>query len=129
MDSDEAGSQWQDPSNSLQAPYHDQGFIDVPFEEDSFGLPESVEDLLEMDLGNDGSAMSAGHPSRPRVKRVLKLLNASALYAITFLTGGCACAATKRKNMILTHPLLTKKSVAHADDKMELRHVCGAGEK
>lgn len=67
MDSDEAGSQWQDPSNSLQAPYHDQGFIDVPFEEDSFGLPESVEDLLEMDLGSHTLAASASssvaHPS------------------------------------------------------------------
>lgn len=67
MASDDAGSQWQDPSNSPHAPYHDQGFIDVPFEEDSFGLPESVENLLELDLGNHTLAASASssvaHPS------------------------------------------------------------------
>ncbi|RAR14048.1 hypothetical protein DDE83_002617 [Stemphylium lycopersici] len=42
---------WQGPSPGGTAPYHDQGFIDVPFEEESFGPPECVEDFLDLDLG------------------------------------------------------------------------------
>jgi hypothetical protein len=67
MASDHAAQQWRIPSNGPGATYHDQGFIDVPFEDDSFGLPECVEELLELDLGSHTLAASpsssVAHPS------------------------------------------------------------------
>jgi hypothetical protein len=58
---DEATPRWQDPSIGLAEPYHDQGFIDAPFEDDAFGPPEDVRALLDIDLGRHelaGSALS-----------------------------------------------------------------------
>jgi hypothetical protein len=58
---DEATPRWQDPSTGLVEPYHDQGFIDAPFEDDAFGPPEDVVALLDVDLGQHvlaGSALS-----------------------------------------------------------------------
>jgi hypothetical protein len=67
MANDHTASHWQDPSDDPNAPYHDQGFIDVPFEDDSFGQPECVEELLELDLGSNILAASPSsnlaHPS------------------------------------------------------------------
>jgi hypothetical protein len=48
---DEATPKWQDPSAGRAEPYHDQGSIDVPFEDDAFGPPEDVDALLDLDLG------------------------------------------------------------------------------
>lgn len=51
--------QWQDPSKSTSSPYHDQGFIDVPFEDDAYGPIELVADILDLDLGQNSLAVSA----------------------------------------------------------------------
>jgi hypothetical protein len=56
---DEATPRWQDPSIGLTKPYHDQGFIDTPFEDDAFGPPEDVRALLDIDLGRHVLASSA----------------------------------------------------------------------
>ena len=67
MSSDHSAPEWESPAHGSSAPHHDQGYIDVPFEEDSFGLPECVEELLELDLGSHTLAASASsnvvHPS------------------------------------------------------------------
>ncbi|XP_014562547.1 hypothetical protein COCVIDRAFT_21548 [Bipolaris victoriae FI3] len=59
--------QWQAPSPATTAPYHDQGFIDVPLEEESFGPPECVDDFLNLDLGTctfaGPVASNVAHPS------------------------------------------------------------------
>lgn len=64
---DPAAPQWQAPSPGTVPPYHDQGLIDVPLEEESFGPPESVDDFLDLDLGTHtfaGSVSSnVAHPS------------------------------------------------------------------
>lgn len=52
------GPPWQDPSAGKGGPYHDQGFIDVPFDDDRFGPPEFVEDILDLDLGQESLAVS-----------------------------------------------------------------------
>lgn len=49
---------WQNPSNGHDGPYHDQGFIDVPFDDVTFGPPEFVEDILNRDLGQHSLAAS-----------------------------------------------------------------------
>jgi hypothetical protein len=56
---DEHTSKWQDPSKEQAGPYHDQGFIDVPLEDDTFGPPEDVSALLDLDLGRHALAGSA----------------------------------------------------------------------
>jgi hypothetical protein len=56
---DDATPRWQDPSTGLTKPYHDQGFIDAPFEDDAFGPPEDVVALLDIDLGRHVLAGSA----------------------------------------------------------------------
>ncbi|KAF1833011.1 hypothetical protein BDW02DRAFT_570512 [Decorospora gaudefroyi] len=48
-----------DPSTGQIGPYHDQGFIDVPYESVSFGPPECVKDILDLDLGQYTLAGSA----------------------------------------------------------------------
>jgi hypothetical protein len=42
---------WQDPSLGEAGPYHDQGFLDVPLELDAVAPPERIEDILDIDLG------------------------------------------------------------------------------
>ncbi|KAL6165103.1 hypothetical protein ACJQWK_08352 [Exserohilum turcicum] len=62
-----ATPRWKAPSPGRSLPYHDQGFIDVPFDEENFGPPECVEEFLDLDLGKHtfaGSAVSnVAHPS------------------------------------------------------------------
>jgi hypothetical protein len=55
---DEPTSKWQDPSQGLAGPYHDQGFMDVPYEDEAFGPPEDVSALLDIDLGRHALAGS-----------------------------------------------------------------------
>ncbi|KAF1846516.1 uncharacterized protein K460DRAFT_367273 [Cucurbitaria berberidis CBS 394.84] len=52
------GPLWQNPANGQGGPYHDQGFIDVPFDDDTFGPPEFVEDILNLNLGQHSLALS-----------------------------------------------------------------------
>lgn len=52
------GAPWQDPSQQKVAPYHDSGFIDLPFDEQEYGPPECVESILSVDLGEDSLALS-----------------------------------------------------------------------
>lgn len=58
---------WQAPSPDTVPPYHDQGLIDVPLEEESFGPPECVDHFLDLDLGTHTFAGSVNsnvaHPS------------------------------------------------------------------
>jgi hypothetical protein len=42
---------WQDPSEGPSAPYHDQGYLDVPLETGASAPPECIEDVLDLDLG------------------------------------------------------------------------------
>jgi hypothetical protein len=42
---------WQDPTMSIQGPYHDQGFLDLPLESTHYGPPERIETILDLDLG------------------------------------------------------------------------------
>jgi hypothetical protein len=158
MASDDTGPQWQDPSHSSHAPHHDQGFIDVPFDEDSFGLPESVKDLLELDLGNHTLAASASssvaHPS-PVLRALYQtteqrkrwfcdeclpsdvILNRKAPQASQcqctlrhrFLDRWLCLRCYEKEEYDLTRPSLTKKIVVHAGDKMGRGHVYGAGER
>ena len=58
LDVQPPGPRWQNPSNGEVGPYHDQGFIDVPFDSDTFGPPEFVEDILDLDLGRHSLALS-----------------------------------------------------------------------
>lgn len=62
---------WQDPSNGLCQKYHDQGFIDVPLEFDAYGPPEFVQDILDLDLGQNSFAMSTSS-NVPNPSPVLK---------------------------------------------------------
>lgn len=52
------GPLWQDPSAGKVGPYHDQGFIDVPFDDDQFAPPEFVDEILDLDLGQQSLAVS-----------------------------------------------------------------------
>ncbi|KAH7398529.1 hypothetical protein BKA66DRAFT_206039 [Pyrenochaeta sp. MPI-SDFR-AT-0127] len=58
FDSQSSGPPWQNPSKGLNGPYHDQGFIDVPFDDNTFGPPEFVEDILNLDLGQHSLGVS-----------------------------------------------------------------------
>ncbi|KAH9882034.1 hypothetical protein J1614_001205 [Plenodomus biglobosus] len=51
------GTSWQDPSKHEGRPYHDQGFIDLPFDEKDYGPPECVENILSLDLGINSLAV------------------------------------------------------------------------
>ncbi|KAF1942980.1 hypothetical protein EJ02DRAFT_344194 [Clathrospora elynae] len=71
---DHAGPRWQDPSNGQAGPYHDQGFIDVPFDDDTFGPPENVKGILNLNLGRHTLADSTSS-SIPDPSPVLKAIH------------------------------------------------------
>jgi hypothetical protein len=71
MEPDPPTPQWQDPSLGQAGPYHDQGYIDVPFEEDIYGPPELVEDILDLDLGQYTLTTSASSSDVPDPSPVL----------------------------------------------------------
>jgi hypothetical protein len=48
---DDAACRWQDPMMSVEGPYHDQGFLDLPLESIHYGPPERIETILDLDLG------------------------------------------------------------------------------
>lgn len=49
---------WQDPTNSNCQPYHDLGWLDVPYEAGTYGPPELVEGILDLNLGQHSFAFS-----------------------------------------------------------------------
>jgi hypothetical protein len=54
---------WQDASAGSSGPYHDQGYLDVPLEMDAAAPPESIETLLDLNLGRQ-SLMLMSEDSR-----------------------------------------------------------------
>ncbi|KAF2828942.1 hypothetical protein CC86DRAFT_368098 [Ophiobolus disseminans] len=56
-------SPWQDPSIGGDGPYHDQGCLDVPLQIDDAAPPECIEEILDIDLGQQ-SLMSMPEDSR-----------------------------------------------------------------
>jgi hypothetical protein len=50
-DATRASPRWQNPSTGKHGPYHDQGFLDVPLQMDAAAPPECIEELLDLDLG------------------------------------------------------------------------------
>ncbi|KAF2129659.1 hypothetical protein P153DRAFT_376072 [Dothidotthia symphoricarpi CBS 119687] len=48
---DHTAPQWQNSSTGYTSPYHDQGFLDVPLEDASFADPESLSEILDLNLG------------------------------------------------------------------------------
>ncbi|KAF2855727.1 hypothetical protein T440DRAFT_464109 [Plenodomus tracheiphilus IPT5] len=72
------GPPWQDPSKHEGGPYHDQGIIDVPFEEKDYGPPEDVKNVLGLDLGDSSLAVSvSSNVSSP--SPVLRALHVTAI--------------------------------------------------
>ncbi|KAI2483209.1 hypothetical protein Ptr902_05526 [Pyrenophora tritici-repentis] len=71
---DQSEPYWQKPTAGLVAPHHDQGFIDIPCDEDSYGPPECVERLLDVDLGQHNLA-GPGSSSVAAPSPVLKSLH------------------------------------------------------
>jgi len=73
---DQSEPQWQEPTAGLVAPHHDQGFLDIPCDEDSYGPPECVEHLLDLDLGQhtlagvESSSVAAPSPVLKALHRV-----------------------------------------------------------
>ena len=73
---DQSGPQWQEPTAGMVTPHHDQGFIDIPYDEDSYGPPECVERLLDLDLGRhtvagpESSSLAAPSPVLKALHRV-----------------------------------------------------------
>ncbi|KAI8942607.1 hypothetical protein NX059_000661 [Plenodomus lindquistii] len=75
---DPDGPSWQEPSRNECGPYHDLGFIDVPFHDPEYGTPEDVEQILNLDLGlNSLAASAASNVSSP--SPVLRALHNVAL--------------------------------------------------
>ncbi len=70
------GKPWQDPAKGQGGPYHDQGFLDVPFEDDAFGPPEFVEDVLNLNLGQHSlrSSISSNVPDPSPVLKAFYLI-------------------------------------------------------
>jgi hypothetical protein len=73
---------WQDPSRSSSGPYHDQGYLDAPLELNETAPPESIEDVLDLDLGRRALAMISedsryrhGVPS-PVLKPICRVVDA-----------------------------------------------------
>ncbi|KAF1919994.1 hypothetical protein BDU57DRAFT_513333 [Ampelomyces quisqualis] len=58
---------WQDPSKSGRGPYHDQGYLDVPFHLGETAPPEYIGDILDLDLGCRSlkSVYSSSHYTSP----------------------------------------------------------------
>lgn len=59
---------WLNPSTNQISPYHDQGFLDVPLEDASSAGPVSIDDILNLNLGehalqNLSVSSSHGFPS------------------------------------------------------------------
>ncbi|KAH8704433.1 hypothetical protein GQ44DRAFT_555391, partial [Phaeosphaeriaceae sp. PMI808] len=54
---------WQNPITGKGGPYHDQGYLDVPFDVDSSAPPECINDVLDLDLGQQ-SLISISEDSR-----------------------------------------------------------------
>ncbi|KAI4952142.1 hypothetical protein J4E91_003604 [Alternaria rosae] len=127
MSSDDSAPEWESSAHGSSAPHHDQGFIDVPFEEDSFGLPECVEELL--DKGNDGSATTASQKTGQIAEEDFQTFSVSALCAVDFLTAGYACAVTRQKNLNWIQYSLNTKNIAPVGDRLGTRPACGAGER
>ncbi|OAL54492.1 hypothetical protein IQ07DRAFT_500081 [Pyrenochaeta sp. DS3sAY3a] len=65
---------WADPSKSLDGPYHDQGFLDAPLEMDMPGTPESMKELLDLDLGQHSLVNFSGSSHFARPTAVLRAL-------------------------------------------------------
>jgi hypothetical protein len=75
-----AKPRWQDPSTSSSGPYHDQGYLDVPLEMDDAAPPEPIEDLLDLDLGQQSLMLTSeesryGYPS-PVLKSICRVVDA-----------------------------------------------------
>jgi hypothetical protein len=75
---------WQDASASSSGPYHDQGYLDVPLEMDAAAPPESIEDLLNLDLGRQ-SLMLMSEDSRyeypsPVLKSICRVVDARKIF-------------------------------------------------
>lgn len=70
LECNETSKPWENPATSMTGPYHDQGYIDVAFEEDATGPPESIEEILDLDLGSNSLKSfspnsTLPHPSPP----------------------------------------------------------------
>ncbi|KAF5845197.1 hypothetical protein GGP41_001265 [Bipolaris sorokiniana] len=131
--------QWQAPSPATSAPYHDQGFIDVPLEEESFGPPECVDDFLNLNLGtctfagpvasnkeeNAGFAIIIFPQAYQSNERIFQFTSASAAFAVVFSTDGSVYDVTKTKKRLYIIHMLTMWRIAVAGQRMSGRYACG----
>lgn len=59
------------PSVTINSPYHDQGFLDTPLESESYATPESIEEILDFDLG-EGSLRLSNSSDEPHPSPVIQ---------------------------------------------------------
>lgn len=59
------------PVVTINSPYHDQGFLDTPFESDNYASPESIEEILDFDLG-EGSLRLSNSSDEPHPSPVIQ---------------------------------------------------------
>ncbi len=65
---------WKNPSIDQVAPYHDSGFLDVPFNDDATAPPEYIPDILDLTLGQNSLATYPTTSHIPYPSPVLRAL-------------------------------------------------------
>ncbi|PSN61955.1 hypothetical protein BS50DRAFT_457640, partial [Corynespora cassiicola Philippines] len=66
-----ASTAWTDPSTNPSGPYHDKGYLDIPLESDTYAVPESIDDIIDRDLG-EGELILSYSSSSPRPSPVIR---------------------------------------------------------
>jgi hypothetical protein len=51
LKSEDTVRHWENPAVSVEGPYHDQGFLDLPLESTHYSPPERIEAVLDLNLG------------------------------------------------------------------------------